>query len=191
MITYLIPAGGCEDWRCVAEERGNNTTNLSQIINPSFIPVPIPPMVIFNRKSKARFDGEPAPTEKEKVKWSKRPASQSPPLPRLRMVLLTCFCFVTDTAFKQQRLKAWQPILTPKSVLPTLLIIGIIFAPIGALIVWGSGKVTTITLDYTECDVDAPTDGSYQAMPSSAYQCMFYFHNPLDQSNKVNGPIRR
>ncbi|KIR58545.1 transcription regulator [Cryptococcus bacillisporus CA1873] len=106
-------------------------------------------MAIFNRKKKARLDEEPAPTEKEKVKWSKRPA---------------------NTAFKQQRLKAWQPILTPKSVLPTLLIIGIIFAPIGALIVWGSGKVTTITLDYTECDADAPTDGSYQAMPSSAYQ---------------------
>lgn len=98
---------------------------------------------------------------------------------------------ITDTAFKQQRLKAWQPILTPKSVLPTLLIIGIIFAPIGALIVWGSGKVTTITLDYTECDVDAPTDGSYQAMPNSAYQCMFYFHSPLDQSTKINGPICR
>ncbi|WVO24916.1 uncharacterized protein IAS62_006296 [Cryptococcus decagattii] len=106
-------------------------------------------MAIFNRKKKARLDEEPAPTEKEKVKWSKRPA---------------------NTAFKQQRLKAWQPILTPKSVLPTLLIIGIIFAPIGALIVWGSGKVTTITLDYTECDADAPTDGSYQAMPSGAYQ---------------------
>ena len=32
----------------------------------------------------------------------------------------------TDTAFKQQRLKAWQPILTPRTVLPILLIIGLI-----------------------------------------------------------------
>ena len=46
-----------------------------------------------------------------------------------------------DTAFKQQRLKAWQPIFTPKTVLPTFFIIGIIFAPIGALLVWGSGLV--------------------------------------------------
>ena len=76
-----------------------------------------------------------------------------------------------DTAFKQQRLKAWQPILTPKAVLPTLFLIGIIFAPIGGLIVWGSGKVTTITLDYTQCDVSAPTDGSYQAMSSGNYDC--------------------
>ncbi|KIR90390.1 transcription regulator [Cryptococcus deuterogattii CBS 10090] len=128
-------------------------------------------MAIFNRKKKARLDEEPAPTEKEKVKWSKRPASQSLPLRRLGYGFADLpLLRIIDTAFKQQRLKAWQPILTPKSVLPTLLIIGIIFAPIGALIVWGSGKVTTITLDYTECDADAPTDGTYRAMPSSTYQ---------------------
>jgi hypothetical protein len=49
--------------------------------------------------------------------------------------------WVADTAFKQQRLKAWQPILTPKTVLPTLFIIGILFAPIGALLIWGNSKV--------------------------------------------------
>jgi len=76
-----------------------------------------------------------------------------------------------DTAFKQQRLKAWQPILTPKAVLPTLFIIGLIFAPIGALIVWGSGQVTAITLDYTQCDVDAPTGGDAESMPSNKYSC--------------------
>lgn len=48
---------------------------------------------------------------------------------------------MADTAFKQQRLKAWQPILTPKKVLPTLFLIGIIFAPIGGLLLWGSGLV--------------------------------------------------
>lgn len=48
---------------------------------------------------------------------------------------------LADTAFKQQRLKAWQPILTPKTVLPTLFIIGILFAPIGALLIWGNSKV--------------------------------------------------
>jgi hypothetical protein len=77
----------------------------------------------------------------------------------------------TDTAFKQQRLKAWQPILTPKAVLPTLFIIGLIFAPIGALIVWGSGQVTAITLDYTQCDVDAPIGGDAESMPNNKYSC--------------------
>ena len=47
-----------------------------------------------------------------------------------------------DTAFKQQRLKAWQPILTPKSVLPTLFAIGLLFAPIGAVLIWGSNTVS-------------------------------------------------
>ncbi|WWC96338.1 hypothetical protein V866_003205 [Kwoniella sp. B9012] len=126
-------------------------------------------MAIFNRKSKNRpedVDGAAAPTEKEKVKWSKRPA---------------------NTAFKQQRLKAWQPILTPKAVLPTLFIIGLIFAPIGALIVWGSGKVTTITLDYTQCDVDAPTDGSFQTMPSSAYDYAFK-SGSSDTKSSISAP---
>lgn len=78
---------------------------------------------------------------------------------------------MADTAFKQQRLKAWQPILTPKTVLPTLFAIAVIFAPIGGLLVWGSGKVTQITLDYTQCDADAPTDGSFAAMPSGSWDC--------------------
>lgn len=56
-------------------------------------------------------------------------------------------------------------------MLPTLFIIGLIFAPIGALIVWGSGKVTTITLDYTQCDVDAPTGTDSDAMPNGKYSC--------------------
>nr|XP_019012979.1 transcription regulator [Kwoniella pini CBS 10737]OCF51760.1 transcription regulator [Kwoniella pini CBS 10737] len=126
-------------------------------------------MAIFNRKNKDRrtdTDGDAAPTEKEKVKWSKRPA---------------------NTAFKQQRLKAWQPILTPKAVLPTLFILGLIFAPIGALIVWGSGKVTTITLDYTQCDVDAPTDGSFAAMPSSSYDYAFK-SGSSDTKSSISAP---
>jgi hypothetical protein len=54
---------------------------------------------------------------------------------------------VADTAFKQQRLKAWQPILTPKTVLPTFFFLGIIFAPIGAFLLWGSGKVCSFDQD--------------------------------------------
>ena len=57
-----------------------------------------------------------------------------------------------DTAFKQQRLKAWQPILTPKTVLPTLFIVAFIFAPIGGLLIWGSSLVSEISFDYTECE---------------------------------------
>lgn len=36
-----------------------------------------------------------------------------------------------NTAFKQQRLPAWQPILTAGTVLPAFFIIGLVFIPIG------------------------------------------------------------
>ncbi|KAF9086067.1 hypothetical protein BGX23_009165 [Mortierella sp. AD031] len=57
-----------------------------------------------------------------------------------------------NTSFKQQRLKAWQPILTAKSVLPTLFILGILFAPLGGLLVWRNGQVTEFWFEYTDCE---------------------------------------
>ncbi|KAF9452816.1 Lem3/Cdc50 [Macrolepiota fuliginosa MF-IS2] len=77
-----------------------------------------------------------------------------------------------NTAFKQQRLKAWQPILTPKTVLPTLFIIGFIFAPIGGLLIWGSGLVTEMTFDYTDCENLTPTTNdtlTFADMPANRY----------------------
>ncbi|KAN0124011.1 cell cycle control protein [Russula decolorans] len=93
-------------------------------------------MALFRRakSSQQASTSEGETPKKEKTSW-KRPA---------------------NTAFKQQRLKAWQPILTPKTVLPTLLIIGIIFAPIGALLIIGSNKVSEITIDYSACDELTP-----------------------------------
>ncbi|OSX64635.1 hypothetical protein POSPLADRAFT_1178196 [Postia placenta MAD-698-R-SB12] len=79
-----------------------------------------------------------------------------------------------NTAFKQQRLKAWQPILTPKTVLPTLFIVGILFAPIGGLLIWGSGLVTEMTFDYTQCENQTPSSSSadltYHNFTSYKYQ---------------------
>lgn len=84
-------------------------------------------------------DDDPKQTEKKK---SKKPA---------------------NTAFRQQRLKAWQPILTPKTVLPLFFAIGIVFAPIGGLLLWASSSVQDIQIDYTTCYKDAPT-GEKQLM---------------------------
>jgi len=56
-----------------------------------------------------------------------------------------------NTAFRQQRLKAWQPILTPKTVLPLFFIVGVIFAPIGALLLYASDQVKELSIDYTNC----------------------------------------
>ncbi|KAI0316798.1 transcription regulator [Amylostereum chailletii] len=96
-------------------------------------------MALF-RRNKAQSDNGDEP-KKEKGSW-KRPA---------------------NTAFKQQRLKAWQPILTPKTVLPTLFIIGVLFAPIGGLLVWGSSLVTEVTINYTDCDQLSPASNAGSA----------------------------
>ncbi|XP_023446213.1 cell cycle control protein 50A isoform X2 [Dasypus novemcinctus] len=49
-----------------------------------------------------------------------------------------------NTAFKQQRLPAWQPILTAGTVLPTFFIIGLIFIPIGIGIFVTSNNIREI-----------------------------------------------
>ncbi|ORX83140.1 Lem3/Cdc50 [Anaeromyces robustus] len=56
-----------------------------------------------------------------------------------------------NNAIRQQRLKAWQPILTPKSVLPTLFFIGISFIPVGIGLFIASKKVNEFTFEYTDC----------------------------------------
>ncbi|KAI9247463.1 ligand-effect modulator 3 family [Phascolomyces articulosus] len=58
---------------------------------------------------------------------------------------------IIDGAFRQQRLPAWQPVLTPRSVLPAFFIMGIIFLPIGGLLYWNNGKVDEIMINYSYC----------------------------------------
>jgi len=55
-----------------------------------------------------------------------------------------------DTAFKQQRLPAWQPIITADTALPVFLIIGLLFIPIGIVLVITSERVLEYNLDYTD-----------------------------------------
>ncbi|KAJ3020631.1 hypothetical protein HKX48_000477 [Thoreauomyces humboldtii] len=56
-----------------------------------------------------------------------------------------------NTAFKQQRLKAWQPILTPKTVLPAFFLVGAVFIPLGIGLYIASERVNEISFDYTKC----------------------------------------
>lgn len=69
-----------------------------------------------------------------------------------------------NTAFRQQRLKAWQPILTPKTVLPLFFTIGIIFAPIGGLLLYASSEVQELRLDYTDCGSSASEAPTFDDM---------------------------
>jgi len=55
------------------------------------------------------------------------------------------------TAFKQQQLKAWQPILTPIPVIITFIVLGIVFIPIGVALLVASNSVIEITQRYDDC----------------------------------------
>ncbi|EDQ91228.1 uncharacterized protein MONBRDRAFT_23428 [Monosiga brevicollis MX1] len=65
-----------------------------------------------------------------------------------------------NTKFKQQKLPAWKPVLTPKTVLPNVLIIGIIFIAVGAALLAGSNSVKEQVWDYTECVSTTDLNGS-------------------------------
>uniref|UniRef100_A0A1A7Z5H4 Cell cycle control protein n=1 Tax=Iconisemion striatum TaxID=60296 RepID=A0A1A7Z5H4_9TELE len=60
-----------------------------------------------------------------------------------------------NTAFKQQRLPAWQPILTAGTVLPAFFVIGLIFIPIGIGLYVTSNNIKEFEIDYTGVDVNS------------------------------------
>ncbi|GAA6040139.1 hypothetical protein JCM8097_002049 [Rhodosporidiobolus ruineniae] len=100
--------------------------------------------------------------EKKKEPWHRRPA---------------------NTAFRQQRMQAWQPILSPATVLPTFFLIGIIFVPLGAVLYWGSTQVKEFTLDYTQCEYGAPNT-TFEALPRSKYS----YRTNSDADSTVQAP---
>ncbi|KAF0699383.1 Aste57867_10044 [Aphanomyces stellatus] len=53
-----------------------------------------------------------------------------------------------DTPFKQQRLKAWQPILTPSWVIGTYFLVGLIFIPIGVILYHQNMDVVEMGIQY-------------------------------------------
>ncbi|KAK9463505.1 ligand-effect modulator 3 family [Lipomyces oligophaga] len=80
-----------------------------------------------------------------------------------------------NTAFRQQRLKAWQPILTPKTVLPLFFCIGIVFAPIGALLLYASLRVQEIAIDYTQCLSESNDNANtFKSIPSKYVSASFH-----------------
>ncbi|KAI1850756.1 hypothetical protein JX265_004468 [Neoarthrinium moseri] len=83
-----------------------------------------------------------------------------------------------NTAFRQQRLKAWQPILTPKTVIPIFFVIGIIFAPIGGALLYASATVKELQIDYSTCNTDAPNTTDSQPMPTDLIKASFKTDKP-------------
>ncbi|OLL26727.1 Meiotically up-regulated gene 89 protein [Neolecta irregularis DAH-3] len=87
-----------------------------------------------------------------------------------------------NTAFRQQRLKAWQPILTPKTVLPLFFAIGLIFSPIGGLLLYASEKAKVV-IDFTNCQTIATS--SYSFIPLQYVSTSFTGPNTTPSSGSL------
>ncbi|CUM62675.1 uncharacterized protein PRCAT00000229001 [Priceomyces carsonii] len=57
-----------------------------------------------------------------------------------------------DNAFRQQRLRAFNPVMTAKTVIPILMAIAIIFVPLGAAMWYAAHRIQDVTIDYTQCE---------------------------------------
>lgn len=60
-----------------------------------------------------------------------------------------------DTPFKQQRMAAWQPILTPYKVIAIFIVIGVIFVPVGVDLLNQSDKIYEKTIMYDGKNADS------------------------------------
>ena len=68
----------------------------------------------------------------------------------MNIFYLLLFCF-PESDFSQQKLPAWQPILTAGTVLPAFFVIGIAFVAIGVGLLHFSNQVLEYDVDYTKC----------------------------------------
>ncbi|XP_014391266.1 PREDICTED: cell cycle control protein 50A isoform X1 [Myotis brandtii] len=88
-----------------------------------------------------------------------------------------------NTAFKQHRLPAWQPILTAGTVLPTFFIIGLIFIPTGIGIFVTFKNILEIEIDYTGIDPSSPCN---KCLSRNVTPCICTINFTLEQSFEGN-----
>lgn len=90
-----------------------------------------------------------------------------------------------NTAFRQQRLKAWHPIFIPKTIIPLLFIMAVIFAPLGAGMIYASSRSSKYEIEYTMCQDLAGSNGEFTQVPSK------YVHPSFASTNsKTNSETR-
>lgn len=78
-----------------------------------------------------------------------------------------------NTSFRQQQLRAWQPNLSPKNIIPFLLIIACIFTPIGVGLLVSTLNTQTLMIAYEQCHLLASTD-SLRPIPLEYVQSNFH-----------------
>lgn len=70
----------------------------------------------------------------------------------------------SDNAFRQQSLKAYNPVFTAKTVIPIFVVIAVVFAPLGAAMWYASHRIKDLAIDYSQCENLASTE-YFQAIP--------------------------
>ncbi|KAI9360376.1 CDC50/LEM3 family [Zopfochytrium polystomum] len=93
----------------------------------------------------------------------------------------------TKTPFKQQQLKAWQPLISPKGIIPLYFAVGVVFIPIGVWLYLASDKVKEVLVDYSSCSVNGTfnypiTNWAYNA---TSRNCTIDFK--IDED--ITGPV--
>ncbi|GMH66871.1 hypothetical protein TrST_g7506 [Triparma strigata] len=94
-----------------------------------------------------------------------------------------------DTPFKQQRLNAWQPILTPTWVIGTFLIIGLIFIPIGLSLLSQSDAVVEYTKQYDGDGTDSALASCQITTTNSGYDTNTTCTVTFTVSKKMPKPV--
>ncbi|PRP80850.1 hypothetical protein PROFUN_11405 [Planoprotostelium fungivorum] len=84
------------------------------------------------------------------------------------------------TAFKQQQLRAWQPILTPFPVILTFLIIGVVFIPIGVVLLHASQGVVEVTQRYDDLCANTNSSCLVNVIVNSKMSQPVYMYYRLD-----------
>ncbi|KAL2134293.1 hypothetical protein VTI74DRAFT_550 [Chaetomium olivicolor] len=63
-----------------------------------------------------------------------------------------------NTAFRQQRMRAWQCVLTPKLIVTIFSVLAAIYLGFGAYLTYLAHTVRDIRIDYTDCNATAPNE---------------------------------
>ncbi|SJM84974.1 probable Alkylphosphocholine resistance protein LEM3 [Zygosaccharomyces bailii] len=79
--------------------------------------------------------------------------------------------------FTQQHLKAWNPVYTPRVVIPIYLLIAIVFVIVGGCLLAEANTVSELTIWYDECATEAPTgSNSWSDMPQKYWYQSYRRH---------------
>lgn len=81
-----------------------------------------------------------------------------------------------ENSFSQQRLKAVNPVFTAATVIPILMILGVILIPIGAAMWLASHRIEDLMIDYSHCENSASLE-YWLAIPDN-FTSYRYKNNP-------------